>query len=289
MENEAELEKLILQWRGRLFAAAYAELPGRYADAQDAVAQALVRIVKRAHQLRQPERFGAWACQIARREARRIAAKERGDALPETLAASLEDTTLRLDIEAALRRLPAALALTLGLHYQQGLSVVELASALSVPEGTIKWRLSRGREHLRQGLKGYEPMKTHRCALIASELEPTLTQALTDILLRVGFRSVQLVRTFHEALDLETDGFSALVLDEKLTGHSAFELIPLLRQNTACPLWLLFDRESRTEEELKAVATAAYIAGVDYLLSKPFEHAEFQRFAQRLFERLSGP
>lgn len=282
--SEPELEHLILTWRGPLFAAALAVLPGRYDDAQDAVAAALVRIARHAPQLRQPERFGAWACQIARREASRLARQPRLDTLPESLSVSATDSTLRLDIEAALARLPAQLALTLALYYQQGRSVDEIAAALGVAEGTIKWRLSRGREQLRTELRGYQPMEKTTCALIATT--PNLD--LRDALFAAGFAKVVLVRTFSEAVALAArQDLAAVVLEEWLDGHSAFELLPLLRQNPACVLWLLLERGTRTDDDLRTAATAAYITGVDLLLTVPCAPQEYASFAQRLFSRRS--
>ena len=64
-----EIESLVLRWRGTLFSVAYAVL-GDYADAEDAVAEALVRIVRQGRSLRDPEKFGAWARRIASNEAR---------------------------------------------------------------------------------------------------------------------------------------------------------------------------------------------------------------------------
>ena len=283
--SERELEHLILTWRGPLFATALAVLPGRYDDAQDAVAAALVRIARHAPQLRQPERFGAWACQIARREASRLARRPRLGALPESLAVSASDNTLRLDIEAALARLPAQLALTLALYYQQGQSVGEIATALGVAEGTIKWRLSRGREQLRTELRGYQPMEKTTCALIAPTSRPHLREALYA----AGFAEVVLVRTFPEAVALAArQDIAAVVLEEWVEGHSAFELLPLLRQNPAYVLWLLLERGTRTDDDLRAAATAAYITGVDLLLTLPCAPQEYVSFAQRLFSKAQG-
>ena len=47
-----------------------------------------------------------------------------------------------------LRRLPEAQREVLALHYLADLPVLEIASALGVPEGTVKSRLMRGREAL---------------------------------------------------------------------------------------------------------------------------------------------
>lgn len=51
-----------------------------------------------------------------------------------------------LQVVAALRELPAAQRETVALHYLADLSVRQVAQTLGVPEGTVKARLSRGRD-----------------------------------------------------------------------------------------------------------------------------------------------
>ena len=46
--------------------------------------------------------------------------------------------------------LPDKLRLTMVLHYVEGLEVTEIAKLLRLPEGTIKSRLSRGREKMKE-------------------------------------------------------------------------------------------------------------------------------------------
>lgn len=53
-------------------------------------------------------------------------------------------------VRAALARLPDSLRTTLELHYWDELAVDEIAELLETPAGTIKWRLHRGRELLRE-------------------------------------------------------------------------------------------------------------------------------------------
>ena len=66
--------------------------------------------------------------------------------LSETSYADLEPD--RLDLLAALRRLPAAQREVIGLHHLADLPVAEVAETLGVPVGTVKARLSRGRAAL---------------------------------------------------------------------------------------------------------------------------------------------
>lgn len=54
---------------------------------------------------------------------------------------------------AALRRLPLDLQITLELHYWEAMTVAEIADVLEIPPGTVKSRLHRARELLRDALR----------------------------------------------------------------------------------------------------------------------------------------
>ena len=85
-------------------------------------------------------------------------------------------------------------------------------------------------------------------------------------------------------------GCRCIVLDEWIGGHSAFELSTLLRatdEGRAAALFLLIDG-NRPKAEIDNMAVAAYLAGFDMLLTKPFDLDEFQSFARRLREHLAG-
>ncbi|MBR3239238.1 MAG: RNA polymerase sigma factor, partial [Oscillospiraceae bacterium] len=56
----------------------------------------------------------------------------------------------------ALMALPRKQRVALELHYIEGYSVAETARILRLPEGTVKWRLKRGRELLKQSLNREE-------------------------------------------------------------------------------------------------------------------------------------
>ncbi|MFN8559998.1 MAG: RNA polymerase sigma factor [Dehalococcoidia bacterium] len=62
----------------------------------------------------------------------------------------------RLDMEHALSRLPDVQRAALELVFYHGLSVVEAAAVLDVPEGTVKSRLHRAKAALRRYLDGDE-------------------------------------------------------------------------------------------------------------------------------------
>ena len=123
----------------------------RDADAQDAVQQAL----ERAWAHRQPartDRIRAWQTQSPVNECRNILRRRRrvepAAFLPERPPLSGPDLSLR----DALDRLPDALR-TLLLHYMEGFTEKEIASALTLPQSTVKWRMYQARCRLREALK----------------------------------------------------------------------------------------------------------------------------------------
>ena len=55
-----------------------------------------------------------------------------------------------------LRQIPLDLQITIELHYWEGLGVADIAEVLGVPPGTVKSRLHRAREQLKQRLEAME-------------------------------------------------------------------------------------------------------------------------------------
>ena len=64
----------------------------------------------------------------------------------------------------ALRRIPIELQIAVELHYWEELTTNELADALGVPQGTVKSRLRRAKELLRERLESSTPARTDAAA-----------------------------------------------------------------------------------------------------------------------------
>ena len=151
---------------------AYGELVGRHEkavigaavkitknefSAQDACQDAFVSAWMNLSGLHEKASFRSWVCAIACRCALKV--NERyAAAIP---AISLDALDFDIpdaercdeydDIHDAVSKLSEKIKDVIQLHYFEGYSVSEIAERLSVPVGTVKWRLNEGRKKLREG------------------------------------------------------------------------------------------------------------------------------------------
>src|SRR6202011_4732175 len=103
-------EMIIRTHSGPLFAIAYGILQNRE-EAEDAVQDALVKAWKSRWRVRDPEKFPAWLCMIARHRARDVFRKRKPAPLPdemiETAGSETSDTTaVDQQLHSALAALP---------------------------------------------------------------------------------------------------------------------------------------------------------------------------------------
>lgn len=143
------------------YAAAFARLVGQvylqtgdFSEAQDAVQEAFIRAWSRRRKFADGDEPEAWIRTVARRVAisrwrsarSRSAAWRRHGPVPDVPAPGVE-TPL---IVAALQRLPEEQRRAIVLHHLCDRTVDQVAAEVGAPTGTVKARLSRGRDALRQ-------------------------------------------------------------------------------------------------------------------------------------------
>jgi RNA polymerase sigma-70 factor (ECF subfamily) len=128
--------------------------------AADATQQALVAIWRDLPQLREPDRFEAWAYRLLVRACHREARRRRtwqagaGLAVPrvavdDALAAVVD----RAELDAAFRRLSFDHRTVVVLHLYLDLPVAEIAGILDVPVGTVHSRLHYATRTMRASLE----------------------------------------------------------------------------------------------------------------------------------------
>jgi RNA polymerase sigma-70 factor (ECF subfamily) len=142
----------------RLFALAHRIL--RDIDrAEDAVQQTLVIAWRQLPQLREADRFDAWlhrilvhSCYAEATRARRWSANIRvlSSEPSSPSETSVED---RDQIERGFRRLPPEQRAVLALHHYIGLSLLEIAETLGIPDGTARSRLHYAHRAMRAVLE----------------------------------------------------------------------------------------------------------------------------------------
>lgn len=129
-------------------------------DADDVLQEVLVLIYRKLGRLQAPELFPAWAYRIASRAAFRHLRKRRR--LPEhvderadwtdAVAAATPPDAGRLHELLTTHEISPACSAVLALHFQEGMTLAEVAAVLELPLGTVKSRLAYGLGKLRERL-----------------------------------------------------------------------------------------------------------------------------------------
>lgn len=131
---------------------------------EDALQEALFRIARKLPWLQDPALLRPWAYRIASREALATVEKDRRwrhreDPAQLDLAAEATEIPLetRYELAALAERVaelsPASRAVV-SLHYEEELTLPEVAAVLGLPLGTVKSRLAYGLQTLRRHLEG---------------------------------------------------------------------------------------------------------------------------------------
>ena len=157
-------ERLIAEHQAKVYAFAFAFV-GDPEQAKDLAQEALVKVYRSIGAFRFQSAFSTWLYAIVKNTyldlVKSRAAKERALEAPLSSeeVAELRDTLdaeklllkaeERALLERALRRVPVDFRLVVHLSDLQGLGYDQIAQVLSLPLGTVKSRLKRGRDALR--------------------------------------------------------------------------------------------------------------------------------------------
>ena len=148
MTNE-DFSARILAMQGTLYRVSCALLR-EHADREDAVQSAIEKAWRKRHTLRNESCLRPWVVRILVNECYLILRRQKWESpvadLPDLPAPEGADP----DLYRFFTRLPDALRLTMVLHYVEGYGVKEIARIQRIPAGTVKSRLLRGREKMKQ-------------------------------------------------------------------------------------------------------------------------------------------
>ncbi|MBX3284000.1 MAG: sigma-70 family RNA polymerase sigma factor [Acidimicrobiales bacterium] len=172
--DRAALEALLRRHQPQIHAVCR-RITGNDADALDATQEALIAIVRGLSRFDGRSRFSTWAYRVAtnacldelRRRRRRPAVglgdrdaaevdRPAPDPGPDERAAD------RLDVDAALARLPEEFRVAVVLRDLCQLDYAEIAEVLEIPAGTVRSRIARGRAQLADHLAGNQTGPTER-------------------------------------------------------------------------------------------------------------------------------
>ena len=156
--DRAALELLLARHHERLHAVCR-RITGNDADAADTSQEALIAIVRGLPRFDGRSQFSTWSYRIAvnacldelRRRRRRPVPIDEDDATTSAavrLVAADPDTAVRLDVDAALMRLPVEFRAAVVLRDLCALDYAEIAEILDIPPGTVRSRIARGRAAL---------------------------------------------------------------------------------------------------------------------------------------------
>ena len=125
-------------------------------DAEDATQNALIAIVRALPNFDGRAKFSTWAYRIAtnaaldevRRMRRRPVPADHQTLTPPPVADRADAVGTQIDVRGALEQLPEEFRVAMVLRHVADLDYAEIAVILEVPIGTVRSRLSRGREQL---------------------------------------------------------------------------------------------------------------------------------------------
>lgn len=118
-------------------------------DQADAIQESILRAWNKLPSLREDKFFQTWIIRILINVCRDMFQKKKHECPSEDVRVASPDLPDGVMMEA-FAELDSKYRLTIVLHYVEGYTTKEISRIMRVPDGTVKFRLSRGRELLRQ-------------------------------------------------------------------------------------------------------------------------------------------
>ena len=121
-----------------------------HADREDAVQSAIEKAWRKRDSLKDDNRRTHWIVQILIHECYTILRRQKRELPVEALSDKPAPEGSEPDLYRFFTSLPDTLRLTMVLHYLEGWDVKDVALILQLPANTVKSRLMRGREKLKE-------------------------------------------------------------------------------------------------------------------------------------------
>lgn len=138
----------VLPMDGMLYRVSYSLL-GNPHDQADAVQECMARALQKIHTLRDERYLRTWVTRILLNACYDLLRKRQRE-LPTEALEVVSPPQGDGEMVEALAALDAKFRVTIVLHHIEGYTTREIAQIMQVPEGTVKFRLSRGRALLKE-------------------------------------------------------------------------------------------------------------------------------------------
>ena len=130
-------------------------------DANDAIQEALYSAYKNYYSLREKSYFTTWIIKILINKCCNIINKNKkiayiDDTVIQNTASSEDNYEIENSLEWVLNQIDKDLKEIVVLYYYDDFSVADIANVLEIPQGTVKSRLSRAREQIKEIIKKEE-------------------------------------------------------------------------------------------------------------------------------------
>lgn len=155
-------ELLVKRWNPKMLGRVYYTTKDATAT-QDIVQEAWIAIIRKIKTLHDPGAFQGWSLRIATNMAidwiRSNQTNRRREEIRKAAQAEFLEKNHRPDeetisaIKEAIEKLPEEQQMVIKLFYQENLPMITISGLLDLPLGTVKSRLFRGREHLKNILE----------------------------------------------------------------------------------------------------------------------------------------
>jgi RNA polymerase sigma-70 factor, ECF subfamily len=164
------LDTLIEKYQHRLMRYLIS-ITGNRATAEDVFQETWLHVLERGHQYREQWKFEVWLFSIARHLVIDLSRRKKNDSLdalmnpdegggfepPAATSSPFDDVLAREEsarMAQVLSRIPAGYREVLMLRFQEDLALEEMANIIKAPLSTVKSRLYRGLDALRQQIEG---------------------------------------------------------------------------------------------------------------------------------------
>lgn len=142
-----EFTEKVIDIREMLYRVSFSILPNPH-DQDDAVQECIKKALIKRESLRQDIYFKTWIIRILINECYSVLKRRKREVLLEDVHAVLPPTA-DVELVDSLMGLDVKLRIPFILSYIEGYTNKEISSILKMPEGTVKWNLSKARKELR--------------------------------------------------------------------------------------------------------------------------------------------